>query len=162
MAENLADGLRLLGRARDALPFLGETTLYWAFNAGGMWLLAWGCGVLHADGGAPTYAEACALMGMLCVMVLIPGPPGMLGTFQAGLFGGMSMYFPAGTILGEGAAYVFLLYITQFVWTLLSAAAFLISDRGALRALEEAEGILPPRDPGAPSAEKLATPDTAR
>ncbi len=43
MAESFADGLRFLGSARDALPFLWETTIYWALNAFGMWLLAWGC-----------------------------------------------------------------------------------------------------------------------
>jgi hypothetical protein len=156
MAEKVADGLRFLGRPRDALPFLGETTLYWGLNAGGMALLAWGCGVVHADGSAPTFGEACALMGTVSVMILIPGPPGMLGTFQAGLFGGMSMFFPASTIMGEGAAFVFVLYMIQFFWQILGAAIFLIGDRAALRALEEAEGILPP------APEKLAASETAR
>jgi glycosyltransferase 2 family protein len=161
MAEKLADGLRFLGRARDALPFLWETTLYWALNAGGMWLLAWGCGITHADGSAPTYWEACAIMGMLGITLLIPGPPGMLGVFQLGVSAGMSMYFPAETTLGEGAAYVFLLYIIQVLWTVAAAVGCLLADRGSLRALEEAEGILPPSDPGAP-AKNLATPDAAR
>ncbi len=161
MAENLADGLRFLSRGRDALPFLGETTLYWGLNAGGMMLLAWGCGVVHPDGSGPSYGEACALMGTASVMILIPGPPGMLGTFQAGLYGGMSMFFPASVITGEGAAFVFLLYILQFVWQIVGAAIFLVGDRAALRALEEAEGILPPS--GLVGAdEKLATPDIAR
>ena len=146
MAESMADGLRFLSRPRDALPFLGETTLYWLLNAGGMLILAWGCGVVHADGTGPSYGEACALMGTVSVMILIPGPPGMLGTFQAGLYGGMSMFFPASTIMGEGAAFVFILYIIQFVWQLVGAAIFLLSDRAALRALEEAEGILPPSE----------------
>ena len=162
MAESLADGLRFLGRPRDAIPFLGETTLYWGLNAGGMWLLAWGCGIVHADGSAPTYWEACSMMGMLGITLLIPGPPGMLGVFQLGVSAGMSMYFTAETTLGEGAAYVFLLYAVQVVWTLGAAIAFLWMDRGSLRALEEAEGILPPSEPPPPVDEKLATPDAAR
>ncbi len=40
----------MFGRADDAFGFFVETTLYWTLNAGGMWLLAWGCGVVHADG----------------------------------------------------------------------------------------------------------------
>ena len=166
MAEKFADGLHFLGRARDALPFLWETTLYWGLNAGGMWLLAWGCGVMHADGSAPTFGEACALMGMLGITILIPGPPGMLGVFQLGVYAGMSMYFPAETTLGEGAAYVFLLYIIQVLWTVAAAVGCLLADRGSLRALEEAEGILPPSDAGGPAksgpAKNLATPDAAR
>jgi hypothetical protein len=147
IAENGADGLRFLGRARDAVPFLGETTLYWGLNAAGIWLLVWGCGVTHADGSAPTYGEACALMGMLGITLLIPGPPGMLGVFQLGLSAGMSMYFTSETTLGVGAAYIFLHYIVSLLWTLLAAVGFLWKDRGAFRALEEAEGILPPSEP---------------
>ena len=47
--------------------------------------MAWGCGVVHADGSGATLGEACALMGMLGCAILIPGPPGLLGVFQAGL-----------------------------------------------------------------------------
>jgi hypothetical protein len=161
MAEQVADGLRFFGRASDALPFLWETTLYWALNAGGMWLLAWGCGITHADGSAPTYGEACAIMGMLGITLLIPGPPGMLGVFQLGVSAGMSMYFPAETTLGEGAAYVFLLYIIQVLWTVGAAVGCLIADRGLWRAFEEAEGLLPPSDADGPP-KNLATSDAAR
>jgi hypothetical protein len=163
IAEKLADGLQFLGRPRDAFPFLAETTAYWALNAAGMWLLCWGCGVTHADGSAPTYGEACALMGMLGITILIPGPPGMLGVFQLGVSAGMSMYFPASTILGEGAAYIFIMYLIQVIWTVVSAVGFLVVDRDARRAFEEAEGILPPTElPLDSPAQKLATPDVAR
>jgi hypothetical protein len=158
MAENLADGLHFLGKPRDAIPFLWETTLYWGLNALGMWILAWGSGVTHADGSIVTYGEACALMGMLGISILIPGPPGMLGPFQLGIYAGMTMYFPTHTVVTEGAAYVFLLYAAQFVWTIAGALIFLVGDRQALRALEEAEGILPPPPPG----EKLTPSSTVR
>lgn len=143
--EKFADGLHFLGRGRDAWGFLLETTGYWALNAGGMWLLAYGCGVVHADGSPIQFGEACALMGMLGVTILIPGPPGLLGVFQAGIYAGMTMYFPTSIVVGPGAAYVFLLYAIQVVWTLLAAGGFLVGGAGRsnLRQLEEAEGILP-------------------
>ena len=84
----------------------------------GMWILAWGCGVVHADGSPIVFGEACALMGMLGCAILIPGPPGMLGVFQAGIYAGMTMYFPTDIVTGPGAAYVFLMYATQVVLTL--------------------------------------------
>ena len=65
MAEKFADGLHVFGRGREAAGFFVETTLYWLINAAGMWFLAWGCGLVHADGSGPTFGEACALMGML-------------------------------------------------------------------------------------------------
>ena len=149
MAEKFADGLHVFGRRKDALGFLLETTLYWGCNAAGMWMLAWGCGVAHADGSAPTFGEACGLMGMLGCTILIPGPPGMLGVFQAGIYAGMTMYYPTSVVVGAGSAYVFMLYVLQVsfqlvmgVWGLWYAGGRR-GLRGGLQALEAAEGGLP-------------------
>ncbi|WP_394820488.1 YbhN family protein [Pendulispora albinea] len=147
IAERLADGLHAFSRGRDAIGFLWETTLYWFFMVASMWALAWGCGVAHADGSAITFGETCALMGMLSVAILIPGPPGLLGVFQAGIYAGMTMYFPTHVVIGEGAAYVFLLYLVQLVWTVIAALIFLVGDRGALKQLSSTDG-----DPGAERA----------
>jgi uncharacterized membrane protein YbhN (UPF0104 family) len=133
IAEKLADGLHFLGSVRDAGGFLLESSGYWFLNAAGMWLLAWGCGVCHADGSPIMFGEACAMMGMLGIAVLIPGPPGLLGTFQAGIYAGMVMYFPVSIATQQGAAYVFLLYATQVVWTIGAGGVLLLRDRAALR-----------------------------
>jgi hypothetical protein len=143
MSEKFADGLHVFRRKDDALGFLVETALYWGINAAGMWLLAWGAGVTHADGSAPTFGEACALMGMLGCAILIPGPPGLLGVFQAGVYAGMTMFYPTSIVTGPGAAYVFLMYASQVLFQLTSGALSLAFERGGLRALEEAEGIVP-------------------
>lgn len=140
MAEKVADGLHVIGRPRDAIPFLAETSAYWFINVLGMWLLAWGCGIVHADGTGITFGETCALMGMLTVTILVPGPPGLLGVFQLGIYAGMTMYFPTSVVTGPGAAYVFLLYMSQCVWTVLAGFGCLLFQRGALRTLQKAEG----------------------
>jgi hypothetical protein len=132
LAEKFADGLHVFGRAGDAGGFFVETTLYWAINVLGMWLLAWGAGVVHADGSGPTFGEACALMGMLGCAIFIPGPPGMLGVFQAGIYAGMTMFYPTGVVVGPGAAYVFLMYVSQVVFQLGAGAFGLILERGDL------------------------------
>ncbi len=143
--EKFADGLHVFGRGRDAFGFFVETTLYWLFNAIGMWMLAWGCGVVHADGTAATLGEACALMGMLGCAIFIPGPPGMLGVFQAGLYAAMTMYYPTQVVTGPGAAFVFLLYAAQMVFQTAAAAVALGFERrtrGALVALEGAPAMV--------------------
>jgi hypothetical protein len=117
--EKLADGLHVFGRGKDALGFFVETSLYWGINALGMWILMAVCGVVHADGSAATFGEACGLMGMLGCTILIPGPPGMLGVFQAGIYAGMTMYYPTEIVVGPGAAYVFLIYIVQVAFQFL-------------------------------------------
>jgi uncharacterized protein (TIRG00374 family) len=151
-AEKLANGLHFLGRGRDAGGFLVETTFYWGLNAFGMWILAWGCGVVHADGSPITFGESAALMGMLGCTILIPGPPGLLGVFQAGIYAGMTMYFPTHVVTSAGAAYVFLLYLIQLVWTVASAGFFLAVDRTSLKGLSTSTVML--SEPPPPSTEE--------
>jgi glycosyltransferase 2 family protein len=154
IAERVADGLHCIGRPADAVPFLLETSAYWGLNVVGMWLLARYSGIVHADGTPATLGEACALMGMLGVTILIPGPPGMLGVFQAGVYAGMTMYYPTEVVTGPGAAYVFTLYAVQVAWTLLAGLAGFFVDREALEELESAEVT----KEGAKLDEKLAPP----
>jgi hypothetical protein len=156
MAEKLADGLHVFGRGKDALGFFVETSFYWGLNALGMWMLAWGCGVVHADGSSPTFGEACGLMGMLGCVIFIPGPPGMLGVFQAGIYAGMTMYYPTQIVIGPGAAYVFVIYGLQVLFQLFMAVLGLLyvggrrGLRGGLRALGEAESGTAMRSSDAP------------
>jgi hypothetical protein len=96
---------------------------------------------VHADGSAITFGEACALMGMLGCTILIPGPPGLLGVFQAGIYAGMTMYFPTQVVTGAGSAYVFLMYVIQLVWTVFAAGIFLVGDRKALSKLSHTPGL---------------------
>jgi uncharacterized membrane protein YbhN (UPF0104 family) len=133
LADKLADGLHVFGRLRDLAGFLGETTLYWGFNALGMWVLAMGCGVVHANGSAISFVEAAGLMGFLGCAILIPGPPGLLGVFQAGIYAGMTMYFPTEVVIGPGAAFVFLLYMTQLAFQIVSGSWGLWHEGGARR-----------------------------
>jgi glycosyltransferase 2 family protein len=137
IADKLAQGMQFLGNPRDSLPFLGETALYWIINTLGMWLLAWGCGVVHADGTPIHISEAFALMGMLGATVLMPGPPGLLGLFQIGIYSGMSLYFPESVIVRQGSVFTFLLYLIQLLWSLSSAGYFLL-DPKQRRALAQA------------------------
>jgi hypothetical protein len=134
--EKLADGLHVLRRGRDALGFVVETAIYWTFNALGMWVLAIGCGIVHADGSSITFLEAVGLMGMLSCAILVPGPPGLLGFFQIGIFAGMTMYFPTSIVTGPGAAYVFLIYIAQVIWTF-ALAGWGVWHEGGTRRLRE-------------------------
>ncbi|MGH7269492.1 MAG: lysylphosphatidylglycerol synthase transmembrane domain-containing protein [Polyangiaceae bacterium] len=141
--EKFADGLHVFGRGKSAVGFFTETTLYWGFNVLGMWLLAWGCGVVHQDGSAATFGESCALMGMLTCAILIPGPPGLLGVFQAGIYAGMTMFYPTSIVTGAGAAFVFLMYVSQVLIQLAMGAVALWVDRGGLKALEDAAVAAP-------------------
>jgi hypothetical protein len=105
-----------------------------------MWFLAWGCGVVHASTAAgPSFGEACALMGMLGCAILIPGPPGLLGVFQAGIYAGDDHVLPdAASWSGAGAAIVFLLYVSQVLFTLITGGLALLFERSGIKVLEQA------------------------
>jgi hypothetical protein len=164
IAESLADGLHIFSRGGDAWGFFLETTFYWGANVCGMWLLAWGCHIVHADGTGIRFGESCALMGMLGITILLPGPPGMLGVFQAGIYCGMAMYFPTAIITGPGAAYVFLLYATQVTFQICAALFAMTIDPSSVRTLRDAE-LDPPgptpdnKNDKDPPNEKLAASD---
>jgi glycosyltransferase 2 family protein len=136
--ENFADGLHVLGHAGDAFGFFVETSIYWGLNVLGVWLVAWGCGVAHLNGTPPTFGEACALVGMLGCTILIPGPPGMVGVFQAGLYAAMTMYYPTNVVTGPGAAFVFLLYASQVLVTFVAGGLGLLVEGRAIEVLEQA------------------------
>jgi len=138
-AERLADGLDVLRSPRDAGGFLFETTLYWMINAAGMWFLAWGSGLTHADGSSPTFGEAVGMMGMLGITILVPGPPGLLGIFQAGMFCGMTFYYPEAIIREHGAVYAFLLFVTQVSATILAGGVALFAGHGSLKDITNAD-----------------------
>lgn len=142
IAGHLADGLHMFRSGRDVLGFLLESGAYWGCNALAFWTLGMGCGVTHADGSLISFPEACGVVGMVGCSVLIPGPPGLLGVFQAGMYAGMTMYFPAHIVVGPGAAYAFLLYASTVAITLVTGL-WGIWHEGSARELSGALGSSP-------------------
>jgi uncharacterized protein (TIRG00374 family) len=141
VAEKAADfvartveGLKFLPSLRHFGPFLLETTIYWGANGFSMWVLARGCGIESI-----TVIQAFVVMGVLGVGILVPAGPGLFGAFQASVYAALAMYFRDDVVLGPGGVFVFLLYVFQFVWHILTAAFFLVVDRGAAREVIEAE-----------------------
>ena len=129
-----ADGLKFLPNLRHFGPFMLETKFYWFANGFSMWILARGCGIESI-----TLVQAFVVMGVLGVGILVPAGPGVFGAFQASVYAALAMYFPNEVVLGPGLAFVFLLYVIQFVWHILTAGFFLIVDRDAAREVIEAE-----------------------
>lgn len=105
----MADGLRCLADPKLAAGFLGETLVYWTVNSFGMWVLAVGCG-LPLDP-----AHGIAIMGILAIGILLPAGPGMFGSFQLAVSTGLKIYVAESIVGVQGAAYVFLMYVTQAI-----------------------------------------------
>jgi uncharacterized protein (TIRG00374 family) len=114
MVGDLADGLRSLPDPKLMAPFLLQTAIYWGVNGLGMWFLGWGCGLPMTPG------QGFSVMGVLAMGILLPSGPGLFGVFQLSVFLALRMYFPQETVVGVGAAYVFIMYASQFVFQTLT------------------------------------------
>ncbi len=114
-------GLRVLPGGRSVALFFGLTALYWALVTVGMAVLASGFG-FHLG-----VAQACALVGVLVVGVMIPAGPGMIGTFQGAILVGLSLFAPAQDVATRGMAYANVLWAAQIAQVTALGVPFLFS-----------------------------------
>ncbi|MBW2524634.1 MAG: flippase-like domain-containing protein [Deltaproteobacteria bacterium] len=130
----VADGLGFLPSARRLMPFLLETACYWILNAGGLWVLALGCGL-------PTIGlgEACVIMGCIGIGILTPAAPGYFGTFQLSIYVALAMFVLPGQVTEAGSAYAFVVYVCQVGQHVLLALAGAAMDHRGTDELVPAE-----------------------
>jgi uncharacterized membrane protein YbhN (UPF0104 family) len=106
----LIQGFRAIRQARDMIPFLVQTLLYWAANGFGMWLLARSMNLQ-----IPLYA-AYAAMAFTGVLISLPNAPGLVGQFHAGILLALAAYVPESILVSIGGAYAVALHGIQFAW----------------------------------------------
>jgi uncharacterized protein (TIRG00374 family) len=112
-----------MGQLPDAKRLAGFFLLsfaYWALNGAGMALLsrAFNCSGAVDATCQPMSLElfqAYVVMGVLVAGVMIPGPPGMMGTFQAATYVGLSLFMPEALAKSSGLAYANVLWLCQTV-----------------------------------------------
>jgi hypothetical protein len=107
LARDVAAGLAALPSPRPLLLFVAATLVYWAANALGMWVLARGVGLPLGP------AEAVAVLAVLNLTLLVPGPPAHVGTFQLGVLTGLAALLPPAVVAARGPVYAFYLYVCQ-------------------------------------------------
>ncbi len=118
--ERLASGFGFLPRLRYSLPYVLVTLAYWAVNVAGFQFLMWGVGL---DG--VTFTRACVVIGVLALGILLPSAPGFFGAFQLSLYAGLAMFFAPDRVVSSGAAFVFIVYVTQISLGILAGAVSL-------------------------------------
>jgi uncharacterized protein (TIRG00374 family) len=84
--QSFLDGLQALPNGRTAAVLLGTTLGYWAVNGLGLWALC--C----AFGWQLPVACGFILMCVLVIFIMIPAGPGFIGTFQAAIVAGLSIF----------------------------------------------------------------------
>ena len=117
LAEKMAHIVGTFVGAMKQLPppsqlalFLLYTAGYWGLNGLGMALLS------HAFAGASlTVFQGFVVLSVLIVFLMIPAAPGMVGTFQAGIALGMTLFLPEGVVNSSGLAYANVMWLAQTV-----------------------------------------------
>lgn len=138
MLDAFIHGLRVLPGRRSLAAFFALTALYWALVAAGVAVLAAGFGF------SLSAAQACAVVGVLVVGIMIPAGPGMIGTFQGAVVLGLSLFAPAADVATRGMAFANVLWGAQLFQVTALGLPFLFSRHvrlgrllGAAAAVEE-------------------------
>ncbi len=155
MLSAFIGGMRGLPNARLLFEFVLVTIAYWVMNGLGM-LLCFGAfsGLMHLG-----WLEAFTGMAVLCVGLMIPAGPAMIGNFQYFLQLGLSLFVGAEVLAAQGAAYAVVLWAMQVGQQVLFALPFILFGKFSLGWLliaprkvktELEQGTCPPPDPPGP------------
>jgi glycosyltransferase 2 family protein len=119
MMDAFIHGLRLVPSRRKVALFFALTLAYWAVNGIGIQIFA------RSFGFDLALLDAYTVLGVLVVGIMIPAGPGMVGTFQAAVAGGLSLFVADA---GDRAfAFANVLWLVQIAQQVLFGMAFLFS-----------------------------------
>jgi glycosyltransferase 2 family protein len=110
IVDTFVGAMRQLPDRRQMALFFLYTVVYWGLNGAGMALLSRAFGPTSL-----TLFQAYVVMSVLVVGVMIPAAPGMVGTFQAAISVGLSLFLPSSVVNGDGMAYANVLWLCQTV-----------------------------------------------
>ena len=130
MMDAFIHGLRLVPSGRKVALFFLLTFAYWAVNGWGLQIFA------RSFAFDLRLLDAYTVLGVLVVGVMIPAGPGMVGTFQAAVAGGLSLF--VGDAGERAFAFANVLWLVQLVQQVALGVAFLFSRHIQLSRLFEA------------------------
>ena len=119
MMDAFIHGLRLVPSRRKVAAFFLLTFVYWAVNGWGIQLLARGFGF------DLRLLDAYTVLGVLVVGIMIPAGPGMVGTFQAAVAAGLSLF--AADAGDRAFAFANVLWLVQLTQQTVLGLAYLFS-----------------------------------
>lgn len=134
MMDAFIHGLRLVPSRKKTALFLLLTVAYWGLNALGIAVLARGFGF------DLSFVQACTVLGMLVVGVMIPAGPGMVGTFQGAILIGLGLFLPSDVVRTTGTAYANVLWAAQVFQQVTFGTVFLFSGHIRLAKVFAASG----------------------
>jgi uncharacterized protein (TIRG00374 family) len=134
MIERLSDGLRFLATPRHSIPYIVITILSVAAHVWAIDLLADAVGIPEL-----TFAQSAVVVGVLALGFAMPNAPGFFGAVQLAMYAGLAVYLDPAKVVHEGAAMVFLFYVTYLGIIVLLAAFGLAADYAQPARVADAE-----------------------
>ncbi|HTS80232.1 MAG TPA: lysylphosphatidylglycerol synthase transmembrane domain-containing protein [Myxococcaceae bacterium] len=129
IVDSFVGALKQGHRLSELAAFLVWTLVYWGLNGFGMWVL------MQAFPFQLTLVQTYVAMCLLVVGVMIPAAPGMVGTFQAAVKLGLSIFLPASVVNGPGLAYANVIWLCQTTQQIGLGLIFLSVDQLSFRDL---------------------------
>ncbi|MGZ6071833.1 MAG: lysylphosphatidylglycerol synthase transmembrane domain-containing protein [Myxococcaceae bacterium] len=129
IVDSFVGALKQSHRPAEMAAFLTWTVVYWGLNGFGMWVL------MRAFPFQLSLVQSYVVMCLLVVGVMIPAAPGMVGTFQAAVKIGLSIFLPAAVVNGPGLAYANVLWLCQTTQQICLGLLFLSLDQLSFRDL---------------------------
>lgn len=129
IVDSFVGALKQRHRPSELAAFLVWTLIYWGLNGFGMWVL------MQAFPFQLSLVQAYVVMCLVVVGVMIPAAPGMVGTFQAFVKIGLSIFLPAAVVNGPGLAYANVLWLCQTAQQIGLGLLFLSLDQLSFRDL---------------------------
>lgn len=134
MMDAFIHGLRLVPSRKKMALFLLLTVAYWGLNALGISVLGRGFGF------ELSFVQACTVLGMLVVGVMIPAGPGMVGTFQGAILIGLGLFATSDVVHTRGVAYANVMWAAQVFQQVTFGTVFLFSGHIRLAKIFAASG----------------------
>jgi hypothetical protein len=134
--HSFIDGIKALPNVRLLAYFLLLTVAYWLMAGAGMFYMFGAFDELRSIG----WVEAFTALSVLCVGLMIPAGPGMIGNFHYFIKLGLSL-FVADAVLGSaGMAYAILVHAMQLGQQVLVGVVFLFSGQVSFKSILSAPG----------------------
>lgn len=136
LLRGFLEGVRSLHGGPDLLLFLALTVLYWGVNGATLAFIA------QAFGLSIGLWQGMALLSILVIGIMIPGPPGHVGTFQYFMRLGFSLFIVVETQETAVFACVATVHVIQFVIQIVSGLpSWFLYGFSLRRALDESEEV---------------------
>lgn len=133
LLEAFLEGLRILPDKRRIVLFVLLTGIYWATQGIGMTVM--GHAVHIPD---LTWTGGFALLAVLVVGIMLPGGPGLTGTFELALAAGFSLLALQPASRENVVLYTVMLHSVQLIVQVVVGVAFLLAGRVRFRGMVEA------------------------